>query len=106
MMALILRSRESTLEGAGSYIGKYGRIRRPTKEYRRNLIRFLNGRAYRKANPDGYRRVHRELAQAHKDGRRIELINLENVCADQINERERELIELLGTLNGPNQISD
>jgi hypothetical protein len=94
------------IEGAGSYIGKYGRIRRPTKEYRRNLIGLLNSRAYRKANPDGYRRIHRELASAHRDGRRIELIILENVCAAKINERERELIKSLGNLNGPNQISD
>lgn len=94
------------IEGAGSYIGKYGRIRRPTKEYRRNLIRLLNSRAYRKANPGGYRRIHHELACAHREGRRIELIILENVCADKINEREGELIKLLGTLNGPNQISN
>lgn len=87
------------IEGAGSYIGKYGRVRRPTREYRRNVVRLLNKKPYRKGNPEGYRRIHLELARAWRDGRRIELIILENVRAERINQREQELIANRGTLN-------
>lgn len=80
------------IEGAGVYIGQFSRIRRPTKEYRRNVVRLLNGKPYRKGNPDGYRRIHDELAMAHREGRRIELVVVENVPAEKINTREKELI--------------
>jgi hypothetical protein len=36
------------IEGVGSYIGQYGRIGRPTKEYGRNVTRLLNGQHYRR----------------------------------------------------------
>jgi hypothetical protein len=52
------------IDGVGSYIGKYQRIRRPLKEYERNLARLLSGLPYRKSKPDGFRRIHRELAEA------------------------------------------
>ncbi len=92
---------EWRIADVGSYIGKYGRIRRPTKEYGRNVIRLLNQKTYRRSNPEVYRRIHRELTNAHLEGRRIELIIIENVDAEYINSREKELIKLRGTLNGP-----
>jgi hypothetical protein len=90
---------EWNIEEAGSYIGKYGRVRRPTREYRRNVVRLLNKKPYRKGKPDGYRRIHLELERAWRDGRRIELIIVENVSAEGIRQRERELIAIRGTLN-------
>ena len=92
---------EWRIERAGSYIGQYGRIRRPTKEYSRNVVRLLNGKPYRKGKPDGFRRIHRELEKAHREGRRIDLIILENAEKPDINGRERELIRERGSLNDP-----
>ncbi|MBM0203967.1 hypothetical protein JNW90_13240 [Micromonospora sp. STR1s_5] len=92
---------EWRIERAGSYIGKYGRIRRPTRQYGRNVYRLLNGLAYRAGNPDGFRRVHHELAAAHREGRRIELIILENVDGPAMSARELEVIAERGSLNDP-----
>lgn len=92
---------EWSVEGAGFYIGKYKRITRPTKEYARNVSNFLNGKAYRPAKPAGYRRIHRELAKAHTDGRKISLTILENVDPANLSAREAELIRKKGNLNDP-----
>ena len=89
------------LEGHDSYIGKYKRIKRPTREYGRNVRRLLEGRSYRLNKPDGFRRIHRELAEAHRAGRKITLIILENAQESEINRRERELIAKRGALNEP-----
>ena len=90
------------IEGTGSYIGQFGCIRRPRKEYGRNVIRLLNKRPYRAGNPDGFRRIHLELVNAHRTGARITLTILENI-PDRIerNRRERELIAIRGVLNDP-----
>jgi hypothetical protein len=92
---------EWKIDGVGSYIGKYRRISRPTKHYRRNVIRLMNGDPYRKGKPAGFRRIHLELEKAVRENRRIELHILENVAVAEINVREAELIKLRGTLNGP-----
>jgi hypothetical protein len=90
---------EWKIEGRGSYIGKYKRITRPTKEYGRNVTKILEKRPYRSGNRDGFRRIHHELAEAHRDGRKIILIILENPRESEINRRERELIAERGALN-------
>jgi len=48
---------------------------------------------YSKSKPDGFRRIHRALQSAHREGRTITLTILENVldAADR-NHRERALI--------------
>jgi|SRR5665213_1062452 len=92
---------EWTIEGAGSYIGRYSEISRPTKAYGRHVRNLLNNvQAYRPSNSNGYRRIHRELERAHREGRRITLTILENPECERLNERERELIAERGTLNG------
>ena len=91
---------EWNIDGCGTYIGKYTHISRPVREYGKNVYNLLNGKAYRRSKPDGYRRIHRELAQAHCEGRRKRLTILENVDLSRINERERELIAERGSLNG------
>jgi hypothetical protein len=93
------------IDGRGSYIGKYTHISRPTKEYGRNVRRLLNGQHYRKGKPDRFRRIHRELVDAVRGGRRIRLIILENPPDHEINRRERQLIEERGNLNGPRRVS-
>ena len=90
-----------TIEGVGTYIGKFGRIRRPTKEYGRNVARLLAGLPYRLGKPDQFRAIHHALADAVRAGRVITLTILENAEPDEINRRERDLIAERGTLNGP-----
>jgi hypothetical protein len=85
----------------GSYIGKYKRIKRPTREYGRNVKRLMEGKAYRLNNPDGFRKIHLELAEAHRKGWAITLIILENAQESEINRCERKLIADRGALNTP-----
>ena len=96
---------EWRIEGTGSYIGQYRWISRPRREYWLNVARLINGLPYRKGNPDGFRRIHRELAAALMDGRRIELVVPENGERPALNNRERELIRERGNLNGPGEAS-
>ena len=94
---------EWRIEGTGSYIGQYRWISRPRREYGLNVARLINGLPYRKGNLDGFRRIHRELAAALMEGRRIELVILENGERPALNDRERELIRERGNLNGPGE---
>lgn len=91
---------EWRIEGAGSYIGKYTWINRPKSEYEKNVLKILNGWPYRPQKPDKFRRIHRELAKAHREGRHITLVILENVEPSSLNQRENELIAERGRLNG------
>lgn len=91
---------EWTIEGCGSYMGKYGRITRPTREYQRNVQNLLNGKKYRLGKPTKFRRIHRELGAAFLSGRTITLTILENAEGLELLQREQELIDERGTLNG------
>lgn len=86
---------EWRIEGVGVYIGQYTSASRPRREYSRNLANIFAERPYRKGKPDKFRTVHKELAQAVREGRHITLSLIENV-ADKANRniRERELIAL------------
>src|SRR5665213_3240216 len=79
------------IDGTGVYIGKYTHIRRPTKEYRRNVIRIL--KQLPSHHPDGrFRRIHHALADAVKDGRCITLTILANARPDELNRVEQSYI--------------
>lgn len=91
---------EWRIEGVGSYVGRYTRGTRPTREYSRNVGNLLGGRGYRAGNATGFRRIHLALADAVRAERGIELRILENPAAWEIAARERELIAERGTLNG------
>ena len=92
---------EWRIADVGVYSGKYSNIRRPTEQYIANVSRLLHGQPYRKGKPDGFRRIHRELAKAVEQGHKVTLIVLENPGDGKtINQRERELIKVHGTLNG------
>ncbi|HEX9753345.1 MAG TPA: hypothetical protein VGA46_07865 [Methyloceanibacter sp.] len=93
---------EWRIEGVGSYVGKYTWISRPKSEYEKNVLKILNGWPYRPQKPEKFRRVHRELERAHREGRRITLVILENVDPMRLDQRERELIAERGILNGRN----
>jgi hypothetical protein len=83
------------------YVGKYTRRSRPMREYRANVERILDGRPYRKASPEGFRYVRRELAAAASEGRAVVLTILENAPLEELNRREQALIRDRGaTLNG------
>jgi hypothetical protein len=83
------------------YVGKYTRRSRPMREYRANVERILDRRPYRKGSPEGFRYVHRELAAAASEGRKIVLTILENALPEDLNRREQALIRERGaTLNG------
>jgi len=83
------------------YVGKYTRRSRPTREYHANVERILDKRPYRRATPDGFRQVHKELAEATREGRAIVLTILENAAPEDLNRREQALIRERGaTLNG------
>ncbi len=89
---------EWTIEGVGTYIGKYTRISRPLREYQRNIAKIRLKHPYRPKNPEGFRRIHRALAEAQ--GGKVTLTILENVAPEILNAREAELIRERGTLNG------
>jgi hypothetical protein len=50
---------------------------------------------------NSFRRIHRELAEAVRQGRRVTLTILENPPEGELGRREQELIRERGTLNGP-----
>ncbi|OZI63303.1 hypothetical protein [Bordetella genomosp. 11] len=92
-----------TGELKGRYIGKAVRgSGRPLSQYRRNVLNLLAGLPYRRNKPDGFRRVHRALADAVIKGDRITLTLLRNVpLGEDINEAERQAIRRFNcTLNG------
>ena len=91
---------EWEIEGAGSYIGRYTHRYRPMREYERNVFKISTGRAYRPSKPDGFRRIHRELELAYRQGRAITLIIVENCMVSDLNQREAFHISDRGTLNG------
>jgi len=78
----------------GRYVGKAkAGASRPLKHYRRNVQNLLASKPYRKSNPNGYRRVHHALADAHRLGHTIVLSFLCKVdVAEDINEVERQCI--------------
>lgn len=91
---------EWRIEGAGSYIGRYSFSSRAFGDYARHVRDQHRGGIYKPSNPDGWRRIHRELYAAVLDGREIELIFVENCSLDQLNARERVHRMDRGTLNG------
>nr|WP_314899108.1 hypothetical protein [uncultured Deefgea sp.] len=91
--------RSNSGELLGRYIGKAkAGAKRPRTHYYRNVVNILAGKAYRKGNPDGYRRIHIALADAHRAGNNISLVFLCNVQPDEnINEAEQRCIKEWGS---------
>lgn len=85
----------------GRYVGKAKNgASRPLKHYKRNVSRLLKGKPYRKSNPNGFRKIHRALADATQmKGTSITLYLLENIsCSSKIDDRERYWIDKKNTL--------
>ena len=55
---------EWRIDGVGSYIGTFKQCDSRLKDFTRNMERLLNGEDYRPDDPDGFRRIHHELAKA------------------------------------------
>jgi hypothetical protein len=74
------------------YVGKSERgAGRPLSDYRRNVDNLLNHRPYRPKNPDGFRQVHKQLAEAARQKQKIRLTFLRNVLPEEdIFEAERQ----------------
>lgn len=85
-------------DGAGRLMGRYvGKAKdganRPLKHYKRNVANILVGKPYRKSKPNGFRRIHRALAEAEAKGFQITLRFLCNIGEDEdINEVEQRHI--------------
>jgi hypothetical protein len=79
----------------GRYVGKASKgSTRPLTQYKRNVANILAGKPYRKGKPDAFRRVHRMLAEAMRNGHRVRLSLLKNVEPhESINQVERILIK-------------
>lgn len=90
------------IEGVGVYIGRYTRSNRPLGEYDKNVSRLLRGEAYRPNKPDGFRAIHRALAEAVQSSRRVILRLVENCRIEDLDSREQYWISTLGQgdLNG------
>jgi hypothetical protein len=73
------------------YIGRFTDASR-FKSYERNVHRLLNDLPYRPSNPTGFRKVHRYLLAAVRNGLRVELRIVENCPTDRLNEREQHWI--------------
>ncbi len=82
-----------TISGAISYIGCANSARRPKSAYSRNLERMLQGKPYRKSNPDGFRSVHRRIFEAAKAGETIVIALLRNVPREsKFSEEQAEIL--------------
>src|SRR4051794_27991871 len=72
---------EWRIERIGCYIGQYTSVLRPRRAYGLNVGRILSGKPYRRGKPEGFRQIHRELADAVRAGCSISLTLLENQIA-------------------------
>ena len=79
----------------GRYVGKAkAGSKRPRTHYARNVRNVLDGKPYRRLAPDGFRRIHRALAEAVRSGLSIELTFLANVPeGESLNQHERTWIK-------------
>lgn len=94
--------------GTASYVGKAKHISSRRWEYMNNVRKIEAGLPYRKGRPDGFRAVHRALAEAKSAGQTIVWKLLERCEPGPVLlERERHWIAVLRpTLNGPTQRSE
>jgi hypothetical protein len=93
----------------GRYVGKAkAGAHRPLKHYVRNVANILSGKPYRKGNPEGFRRIHRALADAESQGHLITLNLLCNVVSgENLNEVEQQHIRLMNSFgSAPWQLNE
>ena len=89
------------IEGGEVYVGKYEDPYRFKTTYPERVRRLIANEPYKESKPDGFRRIHRALAKAvEKGGKKISLMLIENWDdGPSRSRRERELINMIGTLN-------
>jgi hypothetical protein len=66
------------VDGGGILIGKYTNLSSYTKELSQNVGNYVDGRLYRKNNPDEFRRVHKALGEAAKNSATISFASMAN----------------------------
>ena len=84
-----------SIERVGAYIGHSVNLDTVAQKYKNNVERYLAGLEYHNKGRD-FRPIHRALAKAAKDNRKIILTLLENVEAKA--DRELRKIELISEL--------
>ena len=67
------------IDGRPVYVGQCSSIHRRRRDYVRNVRNIQSGKPYRGGNPDGFRAIHRQLADAVGRHAIIELRFIENV---------------------------
>ncbi len=88
-----------TIEGRGSYVGRYKSIARPTREYADTLRKMLQEDRRRKGGQGVYRRIHLELKSAYEEMRPITLTIRANANAVESERLERELVAEYSAMN-------
>ncbi len=85
------------------YVGKASKgADRPRKDYCNNVNKLLQGGYYRKGKPEGFRPIHRHMADAVQLSHTIQLSFLCNVAAgEDINAKESEYQQQYMQLYGP-----
>ena len=66
------------VDGGGILIGKYTNLSSYTKELSQNVGNYVDGRLYRKNNPDEFCRVHKALGEAAKISAAISFASMAN----------------------------
>ena len=89
------------IEEGGIYVGKYKSSYRYQCTYPKRVKRLLAGEPYKESNPNGFRHIHRALVKAVEAEKKISLMLIENWNDEETrHNRETELINAIGTLNG------
>ena len=91
--------------GEPCYVGKATSLGSRLAEHGNNVRKLPDGQPYRKGNPDGFRRVHRALAEARTAGERVVFRVMER-CepGEPLLARERHWIAVIRPpLSGPSR---
>ena len=93
------------VNGAVVYVGKATKLRSRLRGYRNNVRKISDGRPYRRGEPEGFRRIHRALAEARMAGHTVVFSVIESCPPGAfLLARERHWIaELAPALNGPSR---
>ena len=91
------------IDGKGCYVGKSDG-KKPKKrwqrDYSKNVRDMLDGKPWHNDPTKDFRKIHSALHKAVKEKLRITLIIYENLTGKALTDREDELIDTIGTLNG------
>ncbi|MEX6507320.1 hypothetical protein [Jiella sp. M17.18] len=92
---------EWRIEKTGTYIAtsKETTIRKRLKNYKKRFRQLRNHEPYSSTNPDGFRKIHRQVVEAREKGLSVVFAAIENCSPEDVAERRRYWIGVRGTLN-------